>query len=47
MIMQTFDLVASESPGINIAYTSEGIPFHMDLLYYQSPAGVQLLHCVK
>ncbi|KAK9238918.1 taurine catabolism dioxygenase TauD, TfdA family-domain-containing protein [Lipomyces kononenkoae] len=30
----------------NIAYTSENLPLHMDLLYYESPPGVQLLHCI-
>ncbi|AOA61653.1 hypothetical protein PP7435_CHR1-1181 [Komagataella phaffii CBS 7435] len=31
----------------NIAYTSHSLPLHMDLLYYQSPPGLQLLHSIK
>ncbi|KAK9447546.1 uncharacterized protein V1518DRAFT_90654 [Limtongia smithiae] len=31
----------------NIAYTSVNLPLHMDLLYYESPPGIQLLHCVS
>ncbi|KAK9455815.1 taurine catabolism dioxygenase TauD, TfdA family-domain-containing protein [Dipodascopsis uninucleata] len=31
----------------NIAYTSKVLPLHMDLLYYESPPGVQLLHCIS
>lgn len=30
----------------NVAYTSVYLPLHMDLLYYESPPGVQLLHVV-
>lgn len=31
----------------NIAYTSKSIPLHQDLLYYESPPGLQLLHCLR
>jgi gamma-butyrobetaine dioxygenase len=31
----------------NIAYTSTPLPPHQDLVYYQSPPGLQLLHCVE
>jgi alpha-ketoglutarate-dependent taurine dioxygenase len=31
----------------NIAYTSEALCPHQDLAYYESPPGLQLLHCVK
>ncbi|KAK9461333.1 uncharacterized protein V1516DRAFT_695974 [Lipomyces oligophaga] len=31
----------------NIAYTSVNLPLHMDLLYYESPPGIQLLHCIS
>ncbi|KAH3688239.1 hypothetical protein WICPIJ_000764 [Wickerhamomyces pijperi] len=31
----------------NIAYTDKFIPFHQDLLYYESPPGLQLLHFIK
>jgi len=29
----------------NLAYSSEAIPFHLDLSYYESPPGIQFLHC--
>lgn len=32
---------------INIAYTSVALPPHQDLSYYESPPGLQLLHCVQ
>jgi gamma-butyrobetaine dioxygenase len=28
-------------------YTNEFLGLHMDLLYFQSPPGIQLLHCMK
>ncbi|EGV65494.1 gamma-butyrobetaine dioxygenase [Yamadazyma tenuis] len=31
----------------NIAYTNVFLPLHMDLLYYESPPGLQLLHAIK
>lgn len=31
----------------NVAYTSVYLPLHMDLLYYESPPGVQLLHIIR
>lgn len=31
----------------NVAYTSVYLPLHMDLLYYESPPGIQLLHVIK
>lgn len=35
-----------DSPhAINVAYTSVALPLHMDLAYYESPPGLQLLHC--
>ena len=42
----TFD-VRSEPRPINLAYTSEAIGPHMDLCYYESPPGLQLLHCMR
>lgn len=37
-----------DSPdAINVAYTTEALPLHMDLAYYESPPGLQLLHCVR
>ncbi|KAK3686764.1 hypothetical protein LTR37_019479 [Vermiconidia calcicola] len=32
---------------INAAYTSSDLGFHTDLLYFQNPAHVQLLHCMQ
>ncbi|MCJ1408942.1 hypothetical protein MMC19_003019 [Ptychographa xylographoides] len=31
----------------NVAYTSQNLGFHMDLLYMQEPPGLQLLHTLK
>lgn len=43
---ETFDVVSTAQP-INIAYSTAELPFHMDLLYYESPPGIQLLHVLK
>lgn len=43
---KVFDVRAVESP-INAAYSNVELPFHGDLLYYESPPGIQLLHCVR
>ena len=32
---------------INAAYTSQDLGFHTDLLYFQQPPHVQLLHCIQ
>lgn len=32
---------------INVAYTNEALPFHMDLSQYESPPGIQFLHCLR
>ncbi|VVT44094.1 uncharacterized protein SAPINGB_P000299 [Magnusiomyces paraingens] len=39
--------VVSVPEATNVAYTSVYLPLHMDLLYYESPPGVQLLHIVR
>eukprot|EP01114_Cavostelium_apophysatum_P018818 TRINITY_DN5907_c0_g1_i1.p1 TRINITY_DN5907_c0_g1~~TRINITY_DN5907_c0_g1_i1.p1 ORF type:complete len:374 (+),score=87.86 TRINITY_DN5907_c0_g1_i1:219-1340(+) len=39
--------VASVPDAINIAYTSLEIDLHQDLLYYESPPGLQFLHCIE
>ncbi|KAI8915753.1 hypothetical protein EDD86DRAFT_185603 [Gorgonomyces haynaldii] len=31
----------------NIAYTSLYLGLHMDLMYFESPPGIQMLHCLK
>lgn len=43
---EAWDVVSSEN-AINIAYTGEYLGPHMDLCYYESPPGVQLLHCME
>jgi alpha-ketoglutarate-dependent taurine dioxygenase len=40
-----FDVQVEEKP-INIAYSNQKILPHVDLNYYESPPGVQFLHCV-
>lgn len=42
----TFDVKVEES-AINIAYTTAELGFHMDLPYYESPPGIQMLHCLQ
>lgn len=39
--------VKSVSNSKNIAYTSLNLGFHMDLLYFESPPGLQFLHCLE
>eukprot|EP00924_Labyrinthula_sp_SR-Ha-C_P010689 maker-scaffold_49-snap-gene-1.98-mRNA-1 protein AED:0.01 eAED:0.01 QI:63/1/1/1/0/0/2/241/410 len=41
---EVFDVISTEEP-INVAYTSERLEFHQDLVYYESPPGLQFLHC--
>ena len=43
---RTWD-VASVPQAVNIAYTSVELGFHQDLFYFESPPGLQLLHCVE
>ncbi|RPA82614.1 Clavaminate synthase-like protein [Ascobolus immersus RN42] len=43
---ETWD-VKSIADAKNVAYTNEFLGLHMDLLYFQSPPGIQLLHCMK
>ncbi len=42
----TFDVKAQADP-INIAYSQYALELHQDLAYYESPPGVQLLHCMQ
>ncbi|KAL5035077.1 hypothetical protein BDV3_004538 [Batrachochytrium dendrobatidis] len=39
--------VRNEPDASNIAYTSLYLGLHMDLMYYESPPGLQLLHCLQ
>jgi gamma-butyrobetaine dioxygenase len=41
-----FDVRSEKNP-VNIAYTPLELRPHMDLLYYESPPGIQLLHCLR
>jgi len=41
-----FDVVAVADP-INVAYSTLGLVMHQDLVYYESPPGLQLLHCMR
>lgn len=41
-----FDVLSTPDP-INIAYSNVELGFHMDLMYYESPPGLQFLHCWK
>eukprot|EP00903_Cladosiphon_okamuranus_P011635 g10944.t1 len=41
-----FDVISQENPR-NVAYTSERLRLHMDLAYYESPPGLQFLHCLE
>ncbi|RDD42513.1 putative gamma-butyrobetaine dioxygenase [Trichoplax sp. H2] len=41
-----FDLMAVPNP-THIAYSMAPLIFHMDLLYYESPPGIQALHCIR
>ena len=43
---QDFDVRPERNP-INIAYTNAGLSLHMDLPYYESPPGIQFLHCLQ
>lgn len=42
----SFDVYSTPDP-INIAYSDVELGLHMDLMYYESPPGLQLLHCLR
>lgn len=42
---RTFDVKSTDDP-INIAYSPLPLELHQDIPYYESPAGLQLLHCM-
>lgn len=42
-----FDVKNKKEKATNIAYTNTFLPLHMDLLYYESPPGLQLLHAIQ
>lgn len=39
--------VRSVPQAINVAYTSQNLGFHMDLMYMKQPPHLQLLHCIR
>ncbi|KAJ7388315.1 hypothetical protein OS493_038574 [Desmophyllum pertusum] len=43
---ETFNVMSVPNP-INIAYSTAGLDYHMDLMYYESAPGLQLLHCLR
>ncbi|XP_041369464.1 gamma-butyrobetaine dioxygenase-like [Gigantopelta aegis] len=43
---EIFEVVAAPKP-INVAYSDVHLDLHMDLVYYESPPGLQLLHAVR
>ena len=43
---ESWDVLADPKP-INVAYSDAELDFHMDLSYYESPPGIQFLHCVR
>lgn len=43
---ELFHIKVDKNP-INIAYSSVALGFHIDLNYYESPPGLQFLHCIK
>jgi alpha-ketoglutarate-dependent taurine dioxygenase len=46
VLRHLFDVRSTRDP-INIAYGSGAIVPHQDLAYYESPPGIQLLHCLE
>jgi hypothetical protein len=43
----TFMMFQDTKDPINIAYSNASLDLHMDLAYYESPPGLQLLHCLR
>ncbi|RKP12399.1 hypothetical protein BJ684DRAFT_11528 [Piptocephalis cylindrospora] len=43
---KTWD-VRADPKAANIAYTSLDLGLHMDLMYFEAPPGVQILHCLE
>ncbi|KAK7104337.1 gamma-butyrobetaine dioxygenase-like [Littorina saxatilis] len=42
-----FDVHVSDHQLTNVAYSADGLIYHQDLLYYESPPGLQFLHTLK
>lgn len=43
---QVQDIVSGENE-LDVAYSSLRLDLHMDMMYYQSPPGIQILHCLR
>ncbi|BFZ17935.1 hypothetical protein BsWGS_20975 [Bradybaena similaris] len=43
---ETFDVVSTPKP-VNAAYSPVKLDLHMDQVHYESPPGLQFLHCVE
>ena len=46
MYGEMFDVKVEKNPS-NVTHSSKGIPLHMDFLNYESPPGLQFLHCIE
>ena len=46
MFSQTFNVKVLDIPN-NLACTTKGLLFHSDLTFYESPPGLQMLHCIR
>ncbi|KAL8598303.1 hypothetical protein ACOMHN_035253 [Nucella lapillus] len=42
-----FDVHVSDHQRTNVAYSADGLVYHQDLLYYESPPGLQFLHTLQ
>ena len=46
--LQVFDVKSMKDPAVvDLGYSSEELLFHQDLLFYESPPGIELFHCIK
>lgn len=43
---ELFDVRVDVNP-LNLAFSGSPLEFHNDLIYYESPPGIQFLHCLK
>jgi len=44
--LKLYDVISVDKP-IDLADTSEALPLHNDLTYFESPPGLQFLHCIR
>ncbi|KAK3097065.1 hypothetical protein FSP39_006076, partial [Pinctada imbricata] len=45
-LFQTFD-VKLKAEAINLSYSTAALSFHTDLAHYETPPGLQFLHCIE